>query len=1321
MTQDSNTPSKLMMGLYKDNHPLEQPEGTARFVLNGIKEGYDGNFNDYQSEPSNELCFELDSGYKVIGSIYLNDGEKILFATNNTISKIILVDAYCNITELVSNECLGFSTQYNITGEYRIRKGCNRTIYWSDSFNSDKWLDIDELDSFKDSSGNWDCNLMKLNSDFVIPIIEVESVNNTGGTLIPGSYSFGIELLDNNFNTVDYGLFTNYIPIYNDSTSETYKNIYGNLPNSFTSDLGGIVNTSKSISLNLNNLDTRFSYVRVVVLARITSNGFNESAYIINTYLPITGESIKYTFTDLNNVIQEDVNKFRVPKIKYNSSKVIEQVQNRLVRANLKEKQRDYSGYQRIANNITTRWIQKKEIPSDINESNNTRNPLSYQNGNTFIGDEIYALGIIYVYSDGTTSPVFHIPGRESNSYDTAELTVGTDIPLADAKHLELTGGETIQRWQYENTATGVTSGQLGYFETDTTYPETVDCNGQYIYGDLKGEPIRHHRIPCRSYRPTSFINSSGVQYTVKIGLEFDNIVYPDSDIVGHFFVKALRTEANKTVVDNGILTDSRFEDNIDVLNIPLSPFNYPVKINGRTILGIYSPKILTSEIGNIDYIKTIGIIDQSNPNDEGYFDNGTSYNLVIYGYDNQYKNNQNPITDKYRIINQQKLISPGSIYNGSFPNQTLNQSYANTALAIELEDGFNIPGTYTDPQIIVSLKRNIIPYKDLFSLQYEPITNILTLSDNQISYNGDGFVNEFRLFDAFRFPDDNQFVLGALFQNIILDNDINYELRVEGSDCNSFLQNIENIIDYIANHIIDLSASSPTYPDDKRPSECKQYYKYNRDYDFKYGGASFLPLPFTYNFCTKCLENKPNRIIFSPQSFDEEISDFYRINYTDDYIDLPAHRGEINGIKYKNNKLYVHTDQTTFILQPNPQFLSTDQNTAYLNTGDFLSIPPYELMQSDLGYGGLQNKLAVSNSEAGYVWFDTKRGKILNLRNEIEEISRSGMNQWFKDNSPIQLNEFVKQHTGSNYFYFDSPSHSKGVGIIITYDPRFERVIISKKDYKVKEEKFGGVYPQNPQEGVLYLNSNNEFVSLDGNNLKTPNLTNTSFFTNNSWTISYSFKHKAFISFHSYLPDIMFADELFYYTVKDNKIYKHLHKNSFTKFNNVQYPFIVEYVANNYSTDSISAIHYYSTFENNGIKVNDNYSNLLVYNSNQSTGKLDLININQISNPYSNISLSQNTKSIITTDNNSKISNLWDYSVSDQIISSNFTDIESEFNLNGYIDIVPINIDYTKSSYECGELRDKYIIMRLFYYPQIDTTRVTHRLSNTNELKSIR
>jgi hypothetical protein len=234
-------------------------------------------------------------------------------------------------------------------------------------------------------------------------------------------------------------------------------------------------------------------------------------------------------------------------------------IDGRLVRANVQESARDYSNYQRIANNITTRWVRQAQSPFDITLPSNTKNPI--HDSNTFLADEIYALAIEYIYSNGDVSPAFHIPGREATSSDTQLLTVGTDIPVENVAHLELTSGNTIPRWQYENTATGVLSGDLGYFETDTLYPDTVDCNGNYIYGDLAKTPIRHHRIPCRSKIPTYF-NSNGEPKINRFGIEFDNITYPDSDIVGHRFLVAKKTNSDKTVIDTGFVFGAEPYDN---------------------------------------------------------------------------------------------------------------------------------------------------------------------------------------------------------------------------------------------------------------------------------------------------------------------------------------------------------------------------------------------------------------------------------------------------------------------------------------------------------------------------------------------------------------------------------------------------------------------------------------------------------------------------------------------------------------------------------------------------------------------------------------
>ena len=51
---------------------------------------------------------------------------------------------------------------------------------------------------------------------------------------------------------------------------------------------------------------------------------------------------------------------------------------------------------------------------------------LSY--GMSLMRDEVYALGIIYVFDDGSESPVFHIPGRPkfSTTTSTGEISRGS-------------------------------------------------------------------------------------------------------------------------------------------------------------------------------------------------------------------------------------------------------------------------------------------------------------------------------------------------------------------------------------------------------------------------------------------------------------------------------------------------------------------------------------------------------------------------------------------------------------------------------------------------------------------------------------------------------------------------------------------------------------------------------------------------------------------------------------------------------------------------------------------------------------------------------
>lgn len=113
-----------------------------------------------------------------------------------------------------------------------------------------------------------------------------------------------------------------------------------------------------------------------------------------------------------------------------------------------------------------------------------------------------------------------------------------------------------------------------GYCEQDILYPLTHNCEGELIYGDLAGTPVRHHKIPDRDevelFRGTSGVpakdetpESEDEGLVTLLGLEIRNIPIPTEEELGielcpknpYTIVYVKRTESNKSVIAKGIAT----------------------------------------------------------------------------------------------------------------------------------------------------------------------------------------------------------------------------------------------------------------------------------------------------------------------------------------------------------------------------------------------------------------------------------------------------------------------------------------------------------------------------------------------------------------------------------------------------------------------------------------------------------------------------------------------------------------------------------------------------------------------------------------------
>lgn len=1245
------------IGLRTDHLPAEQPPNSARFVLSGVLDSPDGDTMNYQNELGTNLSASL--SYPLIGHINISDNYVVLFSTDEVTSEIGLFSEG-SYTSIVNSTCLGFSRNHLIKGEFKLLNGCDRTIYWTDGYNVDRQFNLDSAENYQDSSGDWDCNLFKINPDYLIPVISDITVNGTGGELEAGAYGFAVELLDDSLNSIVVGLATNYIPVYADNQSSSYPSIHGNFSSSTNTVEGGVTTTSKSITLTFDNLDTRFSYARLLASVKTTGRGLAEEAYEMSDYIPINASTQLYTFNSLSNAVRTDIERFKVKNPKYTVSQDMEQIDGRLVRANVKEDIRDYSSYQRIANEITAQWKRVSELTEEVNAAHNTKNPKSYFNGTTFLGDEIYAFGIVFVFSDGGLSPVFHIPGRESNASDTSLLTVvsgpttGSNVSEADVQHLGLHIGQTVERWKFYSTYTGVLSGNFAYYEGTTNYPSTLGCDGEPIYGNLAGTPIRHHKFPDRRNIPAQSLDSSGQVKANKFGVQFSNITYPDSDIVGHFFVKAKRADSDKTVIDMGIIGCPLADQ---LVNYPSPDDNYIFAYDqmdgadqGTTVKSFSSPRIFSHLTSTGEYFKFLYYLDQATT--ETITDSRN--NIDITSGDHTFGSAPEILDTHYRQITSSALLNPNTVYNGSFDRPVLNYSFSNSRLVVELNENITdvIPSRAL---IIASLKREARPYENLYLLQYEPISPIVEVADSQLFYNGSAFTGLFNYFNLYSIRADRDGflnlnssldVFSEFNRAIVVDSDINYELLVEGTDCNTIFDYNNNLALYSLTKVATFDGSDWNL----RAGVCAEYYAHNADYLPANPGVVQLSVPFNFDYCSDCLNQYPNRIVWSPKGFSEEKSDAYRINLVNDYVVVGENKGSITTIHYDKNRMLVLTKESCLVMSPNPRVINTDVDTAYIGTGDFLSIPPAEFAKVDYGFGGCQGRLSSVNTEYGFFWCDQKAGRVFNFNGNLDELSGQeyGNYAFFRASLPANL-----------------PGDTLDLGVKLSYDPYYKRLVIHKSDFRLY-----GVTVQDDDYGDVEK------------------------YENLSFTISFSPKDRCFVSFHPWQPDYMFPDRNAFYSTEGSNVWKH---DKFEpEFYGNKFPFTVEYVFANPGTNVLESVNYYAqTIDSSGLDKNyPTFDTVWCYSGNQSTGSQNLI-----AKPTYPTFWDNTQKVVVHAEDNYRISALRDISNGSAVTSIQWADRKSGYNgKQGYVDKAPVNTSTNTSQWNLIPLRNKYHIIRLSY-----------------------
>jgi hypothetical protein len=513
-------------GLHSDNAPSNQPEHTQRFVLNALKEAYQQGVNTLGNENSNEILdtnkVPLTDDDVLLGKVYVTDSNFLLFYVSFEdgvrVSKISLFDTIREELKLLVNdktspveEKLNFSEYHQIQGVFRLRRGCERTVYFVDNYNVPRQYCIDKDYNYIENGYIAASRFNLIKSYKQIPVFERDKqyviydsdgaghrknrfgieVQN-GGQLVAGSYSVTIRLLDSDFNATDWITTTNTVIIYNEDPADTnYLRVRGST--SIQNDYQQFPPTDKSIKISVrsDSLDNDFLFYQLGLICSNTGSG-SVNKVLLSPPLPMETDPDKakpefYTYSFTGNIAYEEITPEEV-LLNTNiieSAKTIADIDNRLVMGNTKGKQVDWCKLQKYASKITAVCRTRYVALDKLSDFNNTASPLLHTDETGYMPGEIYSFGIVYVFDDGSQSPVYHIPGGSGFSQK------GKDYMDYEKTHYP--GTDRIYPMDYENNVC-----------ENLTYSENNPCSKESYWGrdsqgyNLTGQKVRHHRFPTR-------------------------------------------------------------------------------------------------------------------------------------------------------------------------------------------------------------------------------------------------------------------------------------------------------------------------------------------------------------------------------------------------------------------------------------------------------------------------------------------------------------------------------------------------------------------------------------------------------------------------------------------------------------------------------------------------------------------------------------------------------------------------------------------------------------------------------------------------------
>jgi hypothetical protein len=427
------------------------------------------------------------------------------------------------------------------------------------------------------------------------------------------------------------------------------------------------------------------------------------------------------------------------------------------------------------------------------------------------------------------------------------------------------------------------------------------------------------------------------------------------------------------------------------------------------------------------------------------------------------------------------------------------------------------------------------------------------------------------------------------------------------------------------------------------------------------------------------------NRLIYSLPAFQEQQYDHwqYFLGLNQYTFPLSEFGNLVSLQRLDSDRLLFLFDRAAPYITAGRSELQVSGQTVSIGDGGMFAQPPREVMHTDQYYGSCQSRFAVAATPYGPFYVSERQGRIFSFQEQLDDLTRQGIQMWSKQYLPIQLVKYFP-----DYIHRDNPVI--GVGYNICVDISWDLVYISKRDFI-------------PKEGVTYNAKEDKFTGRSGSIIL---LGDAEYFDDVSVTLSYSPPLKTFLSFHDWIPDLVLSTENHFVTSKGTGLYLHnSNPQSYCNYYGKQYPFEVGYALNNkLQVETLSSLEYYLEcyrYKADGINkvhlLKENFDKLRIDNSEQTTGLLTLHP--QTGNPYDDLKYpipNNNGMDILFSkvENRYRVNQFWD------IVKDRQSDRHILHHLpNGYTSILnPEAIDTKKPHHQRKAIRhyeSKVYLMR--------------------------